>query len=58
MSDNTYRCEACQGIFEKGWTDEEAEDEYSEVFGAAPTGDEALVCDECYNAMFVSYRDD
>lgn len=51
-TDNTYTCEACGGIFPKGWSDEEANAEALETFGIeADDPEAALVCDDCYMAM-------
>ena len=33
MKDNEYQCAVCGGIFEKGWSEEEARAEEAEVFG-------------------------
>ena len=33
MKDNEYKCAMCSGIFEKGWTDEEAMEECNDNFG-------------------------
>ena len=47
---NEYKCENCNGVFKKGWTDEEAEKESLETFGI--TKDQgAVVCDDCYNEI-------
>lgn len=47
---DVFTCGLCKGVFPKGWTDEEAENEYQEKFGeSAPTGDDrALICEDCY----------
>jgi DNA-directed RNA polymerase subunit RPC12/RpoP len=46
-----YKCEACGGIFNKGWSDEEALAEYKENFPDIPFSETGLVCDECFNKM-------
>jgi len=53
MKPNEYECAVCHNIYEKGWTDEEAESELKGKFGenAAPENSE-LVCDDCYKNMF------
>lgn len=48
MKDNEYECAMCGGVFEKGWTDEEAAKELSEVFIGYTPDDSELVCDDCY----------
>jgi hypothetical protein len=35
-------------IFEKGWTDEEADQECSKNFGEIPENEKAVICDDCY----------
>ncbi len=50
MKDNEFRCAACNQIFEKGWTDEEARQEEAELFGQN-NDDSMLVCDPCYRKM-------
>ena len=32
LKPNEYQCEACKGVFEKGWSDEEALNEAKELF--------------------------
>lgn len=51
MSD-TYRCAECGGIFEKGWTDDEALQEYEAIFSASEKATPAaVVCDDCYQKI-------
>ena len=47
----TYKCERCGGVFEKGWSDEEAIAEMGEVFPGATQEQCGLVCDPCYQKM-------
>jgi len=49
MQDNEYKCADCGGVFEKGWTDEEAVEE-KEANGWNGI-DMAVVCDDCYNKI-------
>lgn len=51
MNSNEYKCCVCEGVFEKGWTDEEAKKEKDELFGDVPLEDCCLVCDDCYKNM-------
>ena len=46
-----YRCAACGGVFEKGWTDEEAQAEMQNNWGAVPKQEQVLVCDVCHERM-------
>jgi len=50
MSD-TYKCAACDGVFEKEWSDDEAMDESRDLFGDVPQSNLAVVCDDCFKAM-------
>lgn len=48
MSDRTYKCDHCHGVFEyhEGW---DAEAEAQEVWKEVPQGDDrAMICDVCY----------
>jgi hypothetical protein len=52
-----YRCAMCQGIFDHGWSDENAKKEAEEK--GIDTDDAAIICDDCYkktpwceNALF------
>ena len=49
MKDNEYKCEICQNIYEKGWSDEEAENEVKEIWGEIPQNQRATICDDCFN---------
>jgi hypothetical protein len=49
MKNNEYKCASCQNIYEKGWSDEEAEKEQLEVFGYIPLTERAVICDDCFN---------
>ena len=53
MEKNEYKCAMCEGVFTKGWTDEEAEKEAVENFGTmmAHDDDQAIVCDDCYQKI-------
>lgn len=48
MTDNTYECAICGGVFEKGWSDEEADTELRELFDGAEPEECDLVCDVCF----------
>jgi hypothetical protein len=50
MSDK-YKCAVCDGIFTKGWTDEEAAAELGQKFPGVSTDNCDLVCDDCYKKM-------
>jgi hypothetical protein len=51
LKTNEYKCEACGGVFEKGWSDDEAVAELDATFGGVPVEDCAIICDDCYRKM-------
>ena len=54
MQKNEYQCAMCKGIFEKGWSNEEAKAEAREFFGKPPKewNDTPLViCDDCFQKV-------
>jgi uncharacterized protein with PIN domain len=54
LKPNEYRCARCNGVFEKGWTDEAAIDELNQKFPRFSTAMCELVCDDCYRAIGLS----
>lgn len=48
---DTYTCERCKGVFEKGWTDEEAAAEAQQLFGDLSEDDKAVLCEDCFQAL-------
>ena len=55
MKKNEYQCAKCRGIYEKGWTDEEALEEQESIFGKIPEQEKAVICDDCFNEMKHSF---
>lgn len=51
-----YRCEACKGIFKKGWSDAEALEEFQRDFPNVSMDDTGIVCDKCYKLMQVDIK--
>ena len=54
MEPREFTCAMCGGTFEQGWTDEEAEAEYTSAFtelSKEQKEDRAEVCDDCYSAF-------
>jgi hypothetical protein len=51
MSGREYTCEACRGVFEQGWSDEERDAEALAIFGELAEEDKAIVCDDCFKRM-------
>jgi len=56
--DNTYKCTACGGVFDKGWTDEEAMQEKENNFGDIPMQDCDVVCDDCFKALYETHKEE
>ena len=53
MKPTEYKCAGCGGVFEKGWTDEDAEREQEgNGWGSMPDSEMAVVCDDCYQKLF------
>lgn len=49
---NQYRCAHCGGIFDKGWSDEEAWAEHTAKFGDTFKPEQTdVICDDCFKAM-------
>lgn len=48
LKKNEYQCAMCKGIFDKGWSDEEAKEEFYERHPTIPIEETDLVCDPCY----------
>lgn len=50
----TYTCACCQGIFEQGWSDEEAEREAQNLWGVkGAISDPRMVevCEDCFQLI-------
>lgn len=50
LKPNEYQCSVCEGVFDKGWTDEEAKAELDVKF-QVPVEQCDVVCDDCYKKM-------
>ncbi len=48
-----FKCALCGGIFEKGWTDDDATREEIEQFSRA-SDDPAELCDDCYKKFMIT----
>lgn len=46
-----YRCYLCLGVFDKGWTDEEAKAEAAVNFPGHVPQEEDLVCEHCFRKL-------
>ena len=53
MTDTHYTCAICDQMFEKGLTDDEAEEQFHREFPGTPYEMDALclVCDDCFKIM-------
>lgn len=50
MKSNEFKCARCEGVFEKGWSDEEAAAELGERFPGFTEDECVLICDDCFQA--------
>ena len=48
---NKFKCGMCGGVFNKGWTEEEALEELKEYFGDVLVEDCDMVCDDCWELI-------
>lgn len=48
-----YRCYRCKGVFNKGWSDEDAAKEAGINFPGYEPCEDDLVCDPCFNKINV-----
>lgn len=51
LEPNQYRCAMCDGVFERGWSEEEALAELGDNFSGFEPDDCGIVCDPCYKKM-------
>ena len=49
MKKNEYKCAICLNIYEKDWSDKEAENEVKEIWGEIPQEQRVVICDDCFN---------
>jgi hypothetical protein len=54
IPDDHFKCDNCGGVFEKGWSQEEADKEMLKNIGVNPRPDDAILCDTCY-AKFMAW---
>jgi hypothetical protein len=58
LKKNEYRCAGCHKVYEKGWSDEEAAEEWNRDFPGQPIDkDTSLICDICYEAINKDMKD-
>ena len=51
LKSNEYRCAICGGIFEKGQSEEAAQEEMKHNFPDVDKEDCDMVCDDCYKEI-------
>jgi hypothetical protein len=51
-----FTCDNCEETFVSQWTDEEANQEYVQNFGADMGEERAVMCDKCHEAFMTWYR--
>lgn len=56
MKKETYKCKCCGGVFEKGWSEEEAREEAVRNFPDVQKEPQVIICDDCYKAFMVYAR--
>lgn len=54
LGPNEFRCDACRGVFGRGWSEAEARAEHAELFGHLGPHEEAQVCDDCFNEIMAA----
>lgn len=48
MTDIQFTCQKCHGTFNKSWSEEEAEKEFSTSPWGIPGDDRVIICDDCF----------
>ena len=46
-----YHCVMCNGVFEEGWTKEEAIKELAQLFPGVSRDNCVVVCDDCFQEL-------
>lgn len=54
----TFECEHCHRTFTKVWTDEQALDDATKVFGEIEESERAIVCEDCYERIMAWAREE
>jgi rubredoxin len=54
MTENTYKCAACGGVFEKAWSDEEAIKESTALWENLSEEESEVICDSCFQGAMAS----
>jgi hypothetical protein len=51
LKKNEYRCFICKEVFDKGWSDKEALEEFNTDFPTIPLEETEVICDFCYKMI-------
>ena len=51
MKDTQFTCQKCNGTFNKAWSEQEAEKEFSEAPWGIPGDGRGLICDDCFQGF-------
>lgn len=52
LKENEFQCAMCREVFDKGWTEEEAEEEMRDLWGDDITKEDCgIVCDDCFRKL-------
>ena len=57
MAAETFTCALCRGVFEKAWSDAEAESEYASLWSDAP-GPVDVICEDCFQKFHAWAKSD
>jgi hypothetical protein len=55
LAANEYQCVVCRGVFEKGWTDEEAHAERERLLPGVPIEECEIACDDCFTMIRLGF---
>lgn len=50
-----FRCDVCHGVFQKGWSDSEAEADCTRLFGPIALSERGTACEDCWKEMAAFY---
>jgi len=57
LKEDEYQCAICKGIFKRGWSKEEAQEEYKTNFPDFQHDQDPIeVCDDCYKEHIPEVR--
>lgn len=58
LKPHEYECKGCHKVFNKGWSDEEARQEFYENFPGEPIDERTdLICDVCYDLIMADMKE-